>query len=343
MSTVLPSASAIPLVMSGTAVTPPVPVKVATPAPSRRIQRFERERRGAELRRRTERRIRVGPAQLQRRVERGRHAVHDHRDGVAGRELAVVGRQRQHVRARRREAHVRAGRRRIGEGRHARSARLAPLNRQRRARVDAVVVHHAGERAGRGQRHRAIRAGVNCRRRVDRPSTAPACRAAPSPSPCPAASRTGHAPVESATRPQQSLKLQRASSPLPVGNLAIGAGAPSAPACARNSRCAFHPASPAKKPAAAPVEFSAVPSAAVLNAVGARRLPHDHRRTVRHAVHIQLQRRAVVGHGRVIPRVHQDLGRAADRVIQAGARARRAFFEVRRDHGRRAAVLIPRK
>ena len=37
MSTVLPSTSAIPFVMSGTAVTPPVPVKVATPAPSRRI------------------------------------------------------------------------------------------------------------------------------------------------------------------------------------------------------------------------------------------------------------------------------------------------------------------
>ena len=37
MSTVPPSASAIPFVMIGTAVTPPVPEKVATPAPSRRI------------------------------------------------------------------------------------------------------------------------------------------------------------------------------------------------------------------------------------------------------------------------------------------------------------------
>ena len=37
MSTVPPSASAIPFVMSGTAVTPPLPVSVATPAPSRRI------------------------------------------------------------------------------------------------------------------------------------------------------------------------------------------------------------------------------------------------------------------------------------------------------------------
>ena len=36
MSTVLPSVSAIPLVTSGIAVTPPVPLKVATPAPSRR-------------------------------------------------------------------------------------------------------------------------------------------------------------------------------------------------------------------------------------------------------------------------------------------------------------------
>ena len=36
MSTVPPSASAMPFVTSGTAVTPPVPVKVAMPAPSRR-------------------------------------------------------------------------------------------------------------------------------------------------------------------------------------------------------------------------------------------------------------------------------------------------------------------
>ena len=70
MSTVLPSTSAIPFVMSGTAVTPPVPVKVATPAPSRRIHAFERERRRAELRRRPERHIRVGPAELERRVGR---------------------------------------------------------------------------------------------------------------------------------------------------------------------------------------------------------------------------------------------------------------------------------
>ena len=35
MSTVPPSASAMPLAMSGTATTPPVPVFVAIPAPSR--------------------------------------------------------------------------------------------------------------------------------------------------------------------------------------------------------------------------------------------------------------------------------------------------------------------
>src|SRR5256712_3952618 len=38
MSTLLPSFSARPFVTSGTAVTPPVPVLVATPAPSRRNQ-----------------------------------------------------------------------------------------------------------------------------------------------------------------------------------------------------------------------------------------------------------------------------------------------------------------
>jgi hypothetical protein len=37
MSTGPPSASAIPFVISGTAVTPPVPVSVAMPVPSRRI------------------------------------------------------------------------------------------------------------------------------------------------------------------------------------------------------------------------------------------------------------------------------------------------------------------
>ena len=76
MSTVLPSTSAIPLVMSGTAVTPPVPVKVATPAPSRRIHASSVNVEAPELRRRPERHIRVGPAQLQRRVDHGRHAVH---------------------------------------------------------------------------------------------------------------------------------------------------------------------------------------------------------------------------------------------------------------------------
>ena len=38
MSTLLPSFSARPFVTSGTAVTPPVPVLVATPVPSRRNQ-----------------------------------------------------------------------------------------------------------------------------------------------------------------------------------------------------------------------------------------------------------------------------------------------------------------
>ena len=38
MSTLLPSVSAIPFVTSGIAVTPPVPLKVAMPAPSRRNQ-----------------------------------------------------------------------------------------------------------------------------------------------------------------------------------------------------------------------------------------------------------------------------------------------------------------
>ena len=38
MSTLLPSACAMPLVTRGIAVTPPVPVLVATPAPSRLIQ-----------------------------------------------------------------------------------------------------------------------------------------------------------------------------------------------------------------------------------------------------------------------------------------------------------------
>src|SRR5947208_1855447 len=118
MSTLLPSFSARPFVTSGTAVTPPVPVLVAAPVPSRRSQ--VDDGRGSDL----------------------------NRDGIAGGLLAVVCRQREHVRPGQREGGRARQRERVAERDRSRAARLAPGRGDWRPTASVVSYRSDQERGG---------------------------------------------------------------------------------------------------------------------------------------------------------------------------------------------------
>ncbi len=164
MSRLLPSTSAMPFVTSGTATTPPVPVFVAMPAPSRRNHvstvKTEAPRPGA------------CPNVTNAFVPPKSIALFDGFEstvivsGVARRSRAVVRRQLQDVGALDREARGRRSGGRVAERHRSGPADLRPLRRHADT-GQAVVGDRAGERRRRRrEREDLIGAGLDRGRHV---------------------------------------------------------------------------------------------------------------------------------------------------------------------------------